>query len=339
MIVASEFRPHPLLRSPHAQTVFASVMRRPAPLDVRHERLELDDGDFLDLAWLPEPAAATDDTPLVVILHGLTGSIESKYARGLLRELQGLGWRGLLMHFRGAGHEPNRLPRGYHSGDTGDFATLLTRLRDRYPRAPLAAVGYSLGGNVLLKYLGEQGARAPLTTACAVSVPFDLALCARAINQGLSRAYQRHLLGNMRRAAERKFAIVTPPFELPDLTRLRDFHSFDEALTAPLHGFDGAADYYARASSGPFLKDIRVPTLVLHARDDPFMSPAVVPDASQLSSDVRLELAARGGHVGFVAGDRLGRPVYWLERRIPTFLRERLPAADTDEPEAECAAG
>jgi hypothetical protein len=199
MLVASDFRPHPLLRGPHAQTVFASFIRRPPPLRVARERLELDDGDFLNLAWLPEPEDARADTPLIVVLHGLTGSIDSKYARGLLREVQALGWRGLLMHFRGAGGEPNRLPRGYHSGETGDFAAVLVRLRRRYPAAPLAAVGYSLGGNVLLKYLGERGADAPLTAACAVSVPFDLDLCARAMDRGLSRAYQRHLLGNMRR--------------------------------------------------------------------------------------------------------------------------------------------
>lgn len=324
MIVASDFKPHPLLRGPHAQTVFASVVRRPPPLPVTRERLELDDGDFLDLAWLPEPENARADTPLVMVLHGLTGSIDSKYARGLLRQVRALGWRGLLMHFRGAGGEPNRLPRGYHSGETGDFTTVLARLRQRYPGAPLAAVGYSLGGNVLLKYLGEQGAGALLTTACAVSVPFDLARCARAMDRGLSRAYQRHLLGNMRRAAERKFALIKPPFELPDLDRLGSFYVFDDAITAPLHGFAGVDDYYARASSGPFLKDVRVPVLILHARDDPFMDPAVMPAETDLADSIRLELSEHGGHVGFVAADRCGRPVYWLERRIPAFLRERL---------------
>lgn len=324
MIVAGDFRPHPLLRGPHAQTVFASFLRRPPPLQVARERLELDDGDFLNLAWLPEPDGAAADTPLVMVMHGLTGSIDSKYARGLLRVVQGLGWRGLLLHFRGAGGEPNRLPRGYHSGETGDFATVLARLRRRYPAAPLAAVGYSLGGNVLLKHLGERGADTPLAAACAVSVPFDLDLCARAMDRGLSRAYQRHLLGNMRRAAERKFSLIEPPFALPDLRRLRNFRTFDDAFTAPLHGFAGVDDYYARASSKPFLKHIRVPALVLQARDDPFMTPAVVPAEEDLADSVRLELSAHGGHVGFVAGDRFGRPVYWLEQRIPAFLREYL---------------
>lgn len=324
MIVAGDFRPHPLLRGRHAQTVFASVVRRSPPLPVDRERLELDDGDFLDLAWLPEPEDATGDTPLVVVLHGLTGSIRSKYARGLLRTVQGLGWRGLLMHFRGAGGEPNRLPRGYHSGETGDLGALLVRLRERFPEAPLAAVGYSLGGNVLLKYLGERGARAPLAAACAVSVPFDLSLCADAINRGLARAYQGHLLTNMRLAVERKFALIEPPFELPDLNRLTDFRAFDDALTAPLHGFAGVDDYYARASSGPFLKHVRVPTLIVQARDDPFMEPGVLPAEEELADSIRLELSAHGGHVGFVAAGRFGRPVYWLERRIPAFLRERL---------------
>lgn len=324
MIVASDFKPHPLLRNRHMQTVFASRVRQPPPLDVEHERLDLDDGDFLNLAWLPEPESAAADTPLVVVLHGLTGSIDSKYARGLLRVVRDSGWRGLLMHFRGAGSEPNRLPRGYHSGETGDFTALAERLRERYPRAPMAAAGYSLGGNVLLKYLGERGTDTPLSAACAVSVPFDLSLCADAINRGLSRAYQSHLLGNMRRAAERKFALIEPPFPLPDLNGLTDFRAFDDAFTAPLHGFDGVDDYYARASSGPFLKDIRVPTLILQSRDDPFMDPRVLPDPADLAESVRLELSTHGGHVGFVAAGRFGRPVYWLEQRIPAFLRERL---------------
>lgn len=290
---------------------------------VEHERLDLPDGDFLDLAWLPD-AGQPADTPLVVVLHGLTGSIESKYARGLLRQIAARGWRGVLMHFRGAGPEPNRLPRGYHSGETGDFRVLVSRLHERYPDANIAAVGYSLGGNVLLKYMGEESQRTPLVTGVAVSVPFDLALCAEAIDRGIARAYQRHLIDNMRADIERKFACIDPPFTLPDLRPLRNFQAFDDAITAPLHGFDGAADYYARASSGPYLQQIAIPALVLHAADDPFMAPEVVPDADSLSGSVRLELSARGGHVGFVAADRWQRPVFWLEQRIPEWLETYL---------------
>lgn len=327
MIVRSRFTPAPWLRGPHRQTLFAAKLRPSPPISVERERLELPDGDFLDLAWLPAPHAG-DDAPLVVVLHGLTGSIESKYARGLLRRVQARGWRGVLMHFRGAGEQPNRLARGYHSGDTGDFGFVLDLLRKRYPAAAMAAVGYSLGGNVLLKYLGERKSETPLSAATAVSVPFDLAICAESINRGLGRAYQRHLIDSMRAALERKFSDVEPPFPLPDLAGLTDFRTFDDAITAPLHGFEDVDDYYTRASSRPFLRHIEVPTLVLHSADDPFMAPEVIPRADELSRAVRLELSEHGGHVGFVAADRWLRPVFWLERRIPAFLEELLPCEE-----------
>lgn len=323
MIVESAFRPAPWLRGCHRQTLFASQLRPGPAISVNNERLELVDGDFIDLAWLPDQDQSPD-TPLVVVLHGLTGSIESKYARGLLRQIQARGWRGVFMHFRGASPEPNRLPRNYHSGDTQDFRTLVDTLRQRFPNAPLAAVGYSLGGNVLVKYQGEEGHCSPLTTAAAVSVPFDLSVCAHTINQGMARAYQHYLVSKMRTDIKRKFEHIEPPFPLPNLHSLRTFPEFDDAITAPMHGFASAADYYERASSGPFLKHIGTPTLVIHAEDDPFMSPGMIPTETMLSDEVRLELSRHGGHVGFVAADRLYRPVYWLETRIPEWLSNHL---------------
>ena len=327
MIIDSDFQPAFYLRSAHAQTVFASSVRRSPPLTTRSERVELPDGDFLDLAWLPDGQG-----PIIIVLHGLTGSLESKYARGLLAEIQRRGWRGLLMQFRGASGEPNRLPQGYHSGQTEDLDYIVRLLHERHPGAPLAAVGYSMGGNILLKWLGEQGEAATLATAVAVSVPFDLAACARAVNQGLSRVYQAHLLKGMRAMAETKFARVPAPFELTDLAELKDFFAFDDAVTAPLHGFADARDYYEQSSSGRYVHAIRRPTLVIHALDDPFMTPAVVPTADQLSDQVCLELSAHGGHVGFVSADRLGRPRYWLEQRIPDYLANYfgLPPAEPD---------
>ncbi|HET7312819.1 hydrolase [Salinisphaera sp.] len=332
MLTTSEFKPAFWLRNPHAQTLFASLMRSLPPLAVEAERLELDDGDYIDLSWLPA-AGLAEDAPLVVVLHGLNGSLESKYARGLLREVAAHGGRGVLMHFRGAS-KPNRLSRSYHSGETGDLGIVLARLRERYPQAPLAAAGYSLGGNVLLKYLGEQGSESLLTCAAATSVPYDLKTCAYAVQRGLSRIYQAHLINGMREIVEAKIrdGIIEP---LPDLHRLRDFPSFDNAVTAPLNGFADAYDYYARASSRSFLKGIRTPTLILHARDDPFMSPDVVPRADELSDAIRFELSENGGHVGFVSAGRFGAPVYWLEERIPSYFRGRLPGF---EPAAEDSA-
>lgn len=320
MIIESDFKPAPYLKSAHLQTIFASKVRPEPKLETRDERLELPDGDFIDLCWLPG-----GDGPVVIVLHGLTGSIKSKYARGLLQQAQALGWRGVLMHFRGASETINRKPRSYHSGDTGDFNYLVGELRKRFPDAPLAAVGYSLGANVLLKWLGERGDSAPLATATAVSVPFDLQICANAVNHGLSRLYRAHLLGNMRHDVERKFAVMQAPFDLPDdLSRLKTFQDFDDAVTAPMHGFAGYLDYYQRASCKPFLRDITVPTLIIHSRRDPFMDPVIVPGASELSATVRLELSDYGGHVGFVSADKRGRPTFWLEQRIPTWLQQHL---------------
>lgn len=323
MLTTSEFKPAFWLRNPHAQTLFASQMRSLPPLTIEPERLELDDGDFVDLSWLPE-AGLAEDAPLVVVLHGLNGSLESKYVRGLLREVADHGARGVLMHFRGASR-PNRLSRSYHSGETGDLGVVLARLRERYPRASLGAAGYSLGGNVLLKYLGEQGSESPLTCAVAVSVPYDLKTCAYAVQKGLSRIYQAHLINGMREIVEAKARDGIIDRSLPELYRLRDFPSFDNAITAPLNGFADAYDYYARASSRPFLVDIRTSTLVLHARDDPFMAPDVIPSAEELSDTIRFELSENGGHVAFIAAGRLGAPVYWLEQRIPSYFREHLP--------------
>lgn len=323
MLTRSEFEPAFWLRNAHAQTVFASKLRPAPPLEVARERLELEDGDFLDLSWLPERGLA-DDAPIVIVLHGLNGSLESKYARGLLRQADAHGARGVLLHFRGAA-EPNRLARSYHSGETEDFATVIAHVRRRFPRAALAAVGYSLGGNVLLKYLGERGRASPLACASAVSVPYDLRRCAEAIQHGLSRVYQAHLINGLREAYETKVRILDLPDPQPDLRGLRSFFAFDNAITAPLNGFRDAEDYYARSSSRPFLRHIRTPTLVLHAEDDPFMAPDIIPDQRDLSATMRLEVSRHGGHVGFVSGGRFGEPVYWLEHRIPAWLRDQLP--------------
>lgn len=297
----------------HTQTLWAALCRRVPPVVARRERIELPDGDFVDLAHLGADAA-----PAVLVLHGLEGDLQSPYARALMHAIAARGWHGVLLHFRGCSGEPNRLPRHYHSGDTGDLAHVLALLRRRAPA--LAVVGYSLGGNVLLKYLGERGADADVAAACAVSVPFDLALAADTLNRGFARIYQRRLVTSLQAKARRKFARIAAPIELTELARWRDFRSFDERVTAPLHGFASADDYYARSSSRPFLRDIAVPTLIVHAEDDPFLDPRGIPSAPELGAPVMLELVERGGHVGFVATED-----GWLERRITDFVAVASP--------------
>lgn len=314
----ASFQPAWWCRGPHAQTLWPNLFRRRPRVALRRERLELPDGDFLDLDW-----TLNDEGPIVVILHGLEGSSRSQYVRGLLKVLQAQGWRGLVLHFRGCSGEDNRLARGYHSGETGDLAWVIGQLREREPHTQIAAVGYSLGGNVLLKWLGERGADAPLQAAVAVSVPFILQEAADRFCRGFSRLYQWALLRSLKRNYRRKFASLPPPLAVDPIS-LNRFWDFDDQVTAPLHGFDSAQHYYTVASSRQYLRGIRVPTLIVHSVDDPFMSPVVVPDASELSAHIDFELYSHGGHVGFVSGRWPWQPRYWLEERIPSFLRRRL---------------
>lgn len=295
------------------------VRQAPAPA-ARHERLELPDGDFLDLNWV-----GGNTGPLVLVLHGLNGDIQSPYAKGILNVIEKCGWRGVFMHFRGCSGVPNRLARGYHSGETGDLQFVVEELRRREPNVSLAAVGFSLGGNVLLKWLGENKQRGFLQAAVAISVPFELHACANRLNSGVSRFYQWWLLRELRSILKMKFQDREDvPIDLQKLPELKSFWSFDNHVTAPLHGFDDAEDYYRRASSRPYLRDIYVPTLILHSRDDPFNTPQAIPEQSELSPHVLLEIYDQGGHVGFIAGDFPWRPVYWLEERILSYLQDYL---------------
>ncbi len=234
--------------------------------------------------------------------------------------IQAHGWRGVFMHFRGCSHDFNRLERNYHSGDTGDIASLLETLAKRHPDTPLAAIGYSLGGNALLKYLGEDSGRHYLTAAVAVSVPFLLAIGADRLDQGLSRIYQRYLIASLRKKVKAKYRNRQTTFSLENLDNLTTFRLFDDQITAPLHGFKDVDDYYNRASSRQFLPYIDTPTLIIHALDDPFMTAAAIPQKHELAQQVCLELADKGGHVGFIGGKYPWQADYWLEQRIPEFL-------------------
>jgi len=314
---AYAFQPAWWLPGAHLQTLWPFFVRRMRPPVLEWERLELSDGDFLDLAW----HGGGDN--LCVLLHGLEGCYRSHYMPGMMRAVAAAGWRVVVMHFRGCSGTINRLPRSYHSGETGDLRQVLTLLREREEPQRLAAVGFSLGGNVLLKYLGERPGDSALDAACAVSVPFDLAAGAARLERGMSPIYQWWLVRALRRKIRGKFRRMKAPIDLSALGLQQTFRQFDNYVTAPLHGFLDADDYYTRSSSKRFLKYIRTPTLILHAVDDPFLEPNAIPDAEELSPAVRFELSEHGGHVGFVGGGRPWRPEYWLEQRIPVFLSER----------------
>ena len=270
------------------------------------------------------PTNTPDAAPLLVILHGLEGSAESSYARMLMEAARDRGWRSCVLHFRDCGDYRNRLPRRYHAGETNDLRFFLNRVQTERQVSgnpgPLLAVGYSLGGNVLLKYLGESGADTPLNAACGVSVPLDLHECSDALDIGFSRLYRRYLLKRMKSAVTRKFDRHTAAFDWDRTMNARTFAEFDDAVTAPLHGFRGKQDYYDRCSSVHYLRAIETPTLIINSVDDPFMTAHVIPTADRLSAQVTLEVAENGGHVGFIDGGAPWRPTFYLPARILEFL-------------------
>ena len=320
MIRNSSFKPAWWLPGAHAQTIWPAIIKRKYPVKLEWERLDLPDKDFIDLVW-------TQDTggPVIILLHGLEGSINSHYAKGMLTAFYNKGWRGVLMHFRGCSGVHNRLARGYHSGETGDVRFLVQLLKSRYPERQLAATGFSLGGNVLLKYLGEYGNDSGLTAAATVSVPFSLSNTADKLMQGTSKIYQYYLLHQIQKRIRDKFRNrQDAPFQVSDISQWNNFHLFDNYVTAPLHGFSNSAEYYAVSSSKQYLKSIITPTLIIQSRNDPFLNQAAIPIESDLSENVVLELTTDGGHVGFVSGNLPWKPHYWLEERIPVFLSDYL---------------
>ena len=316
-IEPSDFRPAWWLKSAHLQTIWPSLFRPRRPLKVTWERMELADGDFIDLAW------RRNQGPLVLMIHGLEGSLESHYAFPMLEQLGEAGFSTVFMHLRGCGREPNRLARSYHSGASEDLAEVLSQLDARGER-PQALMGISLGGNLLLKYLGESAQAALTRCAVAISVPFRLKSAATRLQQGLSRVYDNYLLNKLKRSYREKFAQRPCPLDV-SLERIKSLYQFDQQVTAPLNGFDSADDYYRRCSCIGFLNEITTPTLILHARDDPLMHEDVVPRAEELGPGICLELSNHGGHVGFIQGSGSIRPDYWLEQRVCRFLSQQLP--------------
>ena len=316
------------LGNPHAQTLWGPLCRTKPAIEHRRERLWLADGDFLDLDWHGTPSAYA---PVVLVLHGLTGSSGSHYVLGLQHALAACGWTSAALNWRGCSGEPNLLTRSYHSGASEDLAETVAQLRARYPLAPLYAVGYSLGANVLLKYLGESGSESGLQGAVAVSVPFRLDQCADRIGLGFSRVYQAHFMRELvacvkdkkrqfqRDAKHQDLATLNKLGSVKSLNKMRTFWEFDDRVTAPLNGYANVDDYYRRASSRYFLGAIDTPTLIIQSVDDPFVFKHSIPEACELSASTQLELHAKGGHVGFLEGSPT-KPGYYLERRIPQWL-------------------
>ena len=288
----------------------------------RRERWDTPDGDFIDVDWV----GRQDSAVCVVLFHGLEGSSSSHYARSLMRVVSARDWQGAVVHFRGCSGEPNRLPRAYHSGDSAEIDWVLRRIKHTVDK-PVVAVGVSLGGNALLKWLGEQGGAALqwLHAAAAVCAPVDLAAANESLTKGFNQIYAKHFLRTLIPAAlvkHQRFPGLIEPRRLRVARSLRDF---DDAVTAPLHGFKDATDYYTRSSAKQFLGGIAVPTLMLHAANDPFLPMKAFPIATSVSPAVSLEVSARGGHVGFVSPGMPGS-LEWLPQRLLRFFDANLSA-------------
>ena len=310
------------LRGGHAQTIYPALFLRGRRPRYRRERWDTPDGDFIDLDFID---AASARAPRVALFHGLEGSSSSHYARSLMRALARVRWGGVVVHFRGCSGEPNRLPRAYHSGDAAEIGWILARLAQ--PGVPLYAAGVSLGGNALVKWLGERGAeaRAQLCAAASVSAPLDLMAAGAALGEGLNLIYTRMFLATLRAKSLAKLERFPGLFERERMLAARDLRQFDDVVTAPLHGFRDADDYWTRASAKPVLAGVRLPTLVLNAKNDPFLPARHLPRPQDVSPQVLLEQPEEGGHVGFPSGTFPGNPD-WLPQRLLAFFAEHGPA-------------
>ena len=318
-----KFKPAFGLKNRHAQTLYSALFRKILQPKIEIENYPLEDGDFLECHWHNRPTIDSN-TPIIILFHGLAGSYKSPYIQGLMSESAKSGFASVLMHFRGCSGKENNLPRSYHSGESGDALSWINRVASQFPNSKIFTAGYSLGGNMLLKLLGELKESSPITAAVSTSAPLQLEVSAKKMDSGFSRFYQHLLIKDLNIALEKKFnkhdmsSLIDLKKE--DIKKLKTFRDFDDAYTAPVHGFNSAEDYYEKCSSKQFLKDIHTPTLIIHANDDPFMTSEILPTTEELSPSVEVELSAHGGHVGFIAGT-LFKPEYWLEKRVVTYFK------------------
>ncbi|MAZ66000.1 MAG: hydrolase [Kangiellaceae bacterium] len=318
-LLESQFQPLAWAKNPHIQTILPRLLPRPVLGQAHTERIELSDGDFVDAVWVHREQLGKK--PCTLVLHGLAGSVNSPYALHLLKHFELAGYPAVLMHFRGCSHEHNRTATSYHAAQIEDVAYLVKLIRARSRKSPVFGVGFSLGGNILLNYLATY--TKAMERAVAVAPPMMLDSCAERINQGFSKIYQRYLLGKMRAGLHRKWErgifVSYPQFSPALFKTLTTFRRFDDVITAPLHGFNNVDDYYRQASAKSRLGQIVTQTLIIHAKDDPFMDGRVEPRLAELPDNLFYELSEYGGHVGFVGGHG-SKPRHWLNLRILNFL-------------------
>lgn len=308
------------IKNPHLQTLLPRFIRKKALFTPIWQTLDTSDGDFLDLAWSEDPdKESAQHKPIFILFHGLEGCFYSPYANGLMNAFAQSGWLSVMMHFRGCSGKPNKKARAYHSGEVTDARHFLEHLEQRFPNNPKVAVGISLGGNMLANYLAQYRDDPILKAASIVSAPLDLAACANRIEQGFSKVYRRYLLSSLKRSALQKHKLLHGELALSysSIKRVTRLQEFDDLITAPLHGFKDAHDYYTQCSGLSKLQQIKLPTLIIHAKDDPFMTDDVIPKFV-LPDNIDYRLYDHGGHVGFISGTAL-KPKFWLEEALPSY--------------------
>jgi predicted alpha/beta-fold hydrolase len=320
VIIPSNFHAPLYLRNRHVQTILPTILRTGNNIPYQRQRLELPDGDFVDVFWCRLQTPVKENQPIVIVLHGMGGRFTSNYVPDTIRALLRRGYRVAFLHSRGCSGEPNRLPATFHAADTSELNHLVHTIKTQYPAAPVAAMGFSLGGSILLKWLGESAHTNTLRAAVAVGVPFDLSATANAINRGFARIYQIYLLRGLKSLALAKLAVHPAPLTASQIKAIKTLRQYDHEMTAKINGFSGVNEYYARGSCKQYLANIQNPTLIVNAVDDPFVPASSIPGEHELADDVVLELSQHGGHVGFLgsAGSR-----YFAERG-PRFIGDYL---------------
>ena len=319
VVANSSYRPPLLLGNGHLQTIFPALFRKVAGVVYRRERIPTPDDDFLDLDW-----ATTGSRRLAVIAHGLEGNSSRSYVLGMVRALQRKGWDSVVWNARGCSGEPNRTLRFTHSGATEDLDAVVRHVLATGPHEQIALVGFSLGGNVTLKYLGERGSQIDprIRKAVAFSVPCDLQSGSIHLAGRANQIYMRHFLSSLRGKIQAKMPMAAGKIDDCNYERLRTFKDFDDRYTAPLHGFADAEDYWRQSSCAPFLRSISIPTLLINARNDPFLADRCFPqEEARANSNLYLETPRSGGHVGFINFNRGGE--YWSESRAVGFLNSQ----------------
>lgn len=322
MYKTQAFIPAKGLMNGHAQTLYPALFRKQPTPKIVKERFELHDGDFVECFW-HNIDERQKSQPIVILFHGLEGSFDSPYIQGVMHALARDGFASVIMHFRGCSGVDNRLPYSYHSAKTDDAKQWIKEVAYRYPNSQLFAIGYSLGGNMLLNLLAECQQDTPLTAAISISAPLQLDICADTINNGLSKIYQKYLMRHLRTSLLDKYKSHDMQryigISQKEVKKLRTFWEFDDLYTAKINGFGNAHTYYTKASAKQYLKKIVTPTLIIHALDDPFMTPDILPNSDEISSSIELEVYPHGGHVGFISGT-ITQPKYWLDTRVSHFF-------------------